>query len=37
MLFLPFVTEENTTSDDKRQKINYLFQITNNRIIKSLN
>lgn len=32
MLFLPFVTEENTTSDDKRQKLNNL---TNNRIIKS--
>jgi len=35
MLFLPFVTEETTTSDDKRQKIDNLFQITNNSIIKS--
>jgi len=38
MLFLPFVKEETTTSDDKRQKINNLLQIlfiTNNRINKS--
>lgn len=34
MLFLSFVTEETTTSVDKRQKLNNLLQMTNNRINK---